>query len=177
MKKNVLLSLLISTFLLLSCNVTPDESLIPLPTKVNGQFVRLTIKSRFMDFSDPANAHFNGVLNNIAGNVSKYVLSIRRTNSQGVITGDYKEFKTITTFPYELDITPSQIADFYGLPLSDIQQGEVYYFSAFSYDKNGVKTTYSDLSRIVQTTQAIEQGYRFNTAYTLPSTIEYNNHL
>lgn len=177
MKNNILYTIIFSV-LLLSCNITPDESLIPLPTKVEGQFVRLSIKTRYMDFNTPETAHFNGILTNLSGNVSKYVLSIRRTNAAGEITGDFKEFKTITSFPYELDITPAQIAEFYGLPLSEIKQSEVYVFSAFSYDKNGVKTTYSDLSRTVQTTEALEQGYRFNTFYGIVApTILYNNHL
>jgi len=164
-------------FSFLSCE---DDSLNPLPEKVAGQYMKLDIKTRMMDVNDIANAEFSGTLSNPSGNVVKYELYVRRKDGDGILTGDYVLMQTITSFPYELRITPQMIADTYGLNLSDLRRSEVYTFFAYSYDAAGNKAGYINLARIIQVTGGMQQGYKFNTTLDIPFPVDaevpYDNH-
>lgn len=174
MKKLILLPLLFLAFLSVSCE--KDESLDPLPTKEIGQFMRLDITTDRLNFNDVNNTAFGGHLTNPSGTVVRYEMFIRRTNAAGVITGDYVPFLTVNSFPYELAITPAMIATSLGLTVADLENGDFYRFIAYSYDAAGNKVGYGNLSRTVQTTKALKQGYRFNTILTDNLTAVVNNY-
>ena len=164
-------------FSFLSCE---DDSLNPLPEKVSGQYMKLDIKTRQMNVNDISNTAFTGTLSNPSGNVVKYELYVRRRDASGYLTGNYVLMQTITSFPYELKITPQMIADTYGLNVADLKQSEVYTFFAYSYDAAGNKAGYINLARILQVTAAMEQGYKFNTSLDVPlpldAEVPYDNH-
>lgn len=179
MKKLFFLAVIIfAAFSISSCE---DDSTNPLPEMVNGQYMKLDIKTREMDFDDLETTAFTGTLSNPSGNVVKYELYVRRRDASGFLTGEYTLMQTITSFPYELSITPQQVATALGLNVSDLQNGDVYTFFAYSYDANGNKAGYANLARILQVTAAMEQGYKFNTQlYNLPlpldAEVPYDNH-
>jgi hypothetical protein len=160
MKKLFFLTLL-SLFGFSSCN--PDESLSPLPVKKSGQFMKLEITNKELLSTDLSNSTFGGILTDVSGNVIKYDLYVRRTNSLGIVTGDYVILQSINSFPYQLSITPAQLADALGVNVSDFKKGDVFRFLGYSYDSNGIKAGYTSLSRIIQTTLTLQQGYKFNT--------------
>lgn len=172
--KKIFLLLIVSFFALLftSCE---DESLSPLPVKAQGQFIKFDIKNRQFDFANINNTTFGGTLISTSGNIVKYDLYVRRTNKNGVVTGDFVFLKTITSFPYELVITPSEIATALGISVSDLEDGDFYRFLGYSYDANGNMATYRSLSRSVQIANFVEQGYRFNTQLSSVIDPEYNN--
>src|SRR6476620_6442682 len=169
---------IVAFFSLISCE---DDALNPLPTKVSGQYMKLDIKNRQMDFTDIANAAFTGTLSDTSGKVVKYELFVRRRDASCFLTGDYTLMQTITSFPYELRITPQMVADALGLAVSDLEDGDVYTFYAYSYDAAGNKVGYSNLARILQVTGTMKQGYKFNTNLTstpfpADAPVPYDNH-
>jgi hypothetical protein len=163
----------------LSCE---DDNLNPLPELVKGQYMKLDIKTREMDFNDLNNAAFTGTLSDPSGTIVKYDLFVRRRDASGFLTGDYTFMQTINSFPYELSITPQMVATALGLEVSQLQNGDVYTFFGYSYDAAGNKAGYINLARTLQVTATMEQGYKFNTDLTnnplpLDAEVPYNNHL
>ena len=179
MKKLFLLPIfLLVAFSFSSCE---DDDLNPLPTKVSGQFMKLDIKTREMDVSNPETAAFTGTLSNTSGDVVKYELYVRRRTGN-FLTGDYVLMQTITSFPYELKITPQMVATALNVDVSDfIVDSDVFTFFAYSYDAEGNKAGYINLARILQVTASMNQGYKFNTRITktplpLDAEVPYDNH-
>jgi hypothetical protein len=162
-------------FSFISCE---DEDLSPLPVKVSGQFMKLDIKTKQLHFDDFENAAFTGTLSNPSGDVVKYELFVRRYDKDNFLTSDYVPLLTVTSFPYELVITPQMIADALGLQVSDLKESEKYAFYANSYNANGNKANYSSMARIIQVTDTMEQGYRFNTDLSNNShlLVNFDNH-
>lgn len=174
MKKLFFLSILSSVFFTFSS--CEDESLSPLPTKVEGQFVKFNIANKQFDFANINSTTFGGTLVSTSGNIVKYELYVRRDDKAGTTTGDYVLLQTITSFPYDLALTPAQIATALGITVSDLQDGDKYRFLGFSYDANGNKAGFSNLSRSVQIANYVEQGYKFNTQLATVIDPDYNNH-
>ncbi|MCZ8198101.1 MAG: hypothetical protein O9267_10875 [Flavobacterium sp.] len=175
MKKIFLICFFVSLFS--SCE--QDESLDPRPLIVPGQYVTLNIDyyNKYIDATNLSTSSFRGTLSNPGGNVVKYELFMRRKNSIGdVSNGDFALYKTINSFPYVLEIKAQDIADFYDINFSEISQGQSYEFLAYSYDANGIKTGYTNLSGIVKTTASMKQGYRFKTGIELPNEDTYANY-
>lgn len=169
------------SFFVFSCQ--QDESLDPRPLIVEGQYITIDIKLRdkFIDSNNLTTSAFRGIINNPSKNIVKYELYIRRKDFRGNYpNGDIRLFKTITSFPYELIIDTQSIADFYQIDIDNIKQGETYQLVGFSYDTEGNKYGYSNLSRTVQTTASMKQGYRFKTGVqegTDDKYDKYNNYI
>ena len=176
MKKLFLLPLLILVaFSFHSCE---DDDLNPLPEKVPGQYMILNIKNNRLEYTDIANTAFTGTLSNPSGDVVKYDLYVRRYTKENFLTGDYVLLDTYTSFPMELSITPQKIASTLGLSVSDLEVGEKYAFYAYSYNASGNRVSYSNLARIIQVTNPMNQGYRFVTdlAIVTPTSEAFDNH-
>lgn len=156
-----------------------DESLDPRPLIVPGQYITLDIKlfDNFIDAYNINTSAFKGTLASPGGNIVKYELFIRRKNSIGNYeNGDFALFRTITSFPYLLEIKSQDIADFYDIDISEVKRGETYEFLAYSYDSNGVKSGYTNLSGVVKTTESMKQGYRFKTGIEYGIEDDYKNY-
>lgn len=150
-----------------------DESLDPVPLKMNGKFVKLDLTSDRMDFNNLSGTYFGGTLSTPVNNVARYELFVRREVGSQVMN-DYVLLTTITSFPAELRVTPQMIADALGISVSSMANGDFYRFYAYSYDVNGVVTTYRDLGRNAQTERTLKQAYRFRTLLTDNLTGEFN---
>jgi len=169
-------------FAFLSFSSCEDDSKNPLPKQVIGQYMKLDIDPSHwqMDYNDIANTYFGGTLSSPGGTVVKFDLTVRRTNPDGDTTSDYVPLMSITSFPYELKITPTMVAAALGLQVSDLKDGDFYRFYGYSYDSSGRQATYRDLSSLNKSTPEMEQGYRFNTNLTTaiipPNAVDpYNN--
>lgn len=158
---------------LFSCE--EDKTKNPLPVRVEGQFVKLEINSRYMLLPEIETTSFGGLLTDTSGKIVKYDLYVRRTGADGYVLNDYVLFKTITSFPHNLSITPSQLATALSMNVSDFKEGDLFRFKAYSYDANGVKAGYDNLTRILQTTDALNQGYKFNTSLLNAPDPSYDN--
>jgi hypothetical protein len=170
-------------FLAFGFSSCEDEDLSPLPEQVSGQYMRLDIDPhhRQLNSTDLENTYFGGMLSNPSGTVVRYELFVRRRDGSGFLTGDYLPMLTVNSFPYDLRITPQMIATAVGIEVSDLDEGDVYTFFAYSYDANGHRAGYANLARINQVTNTMEQGYKFNTDLTptpkpFDSDDPYNNH-
>lgn len=155
--------LFVSLIALSSCE--KDESLDPLPLKMNGQMVTIDVKQDRMDFNNVDNTFFAGVLKCPANNVARFEMFVRREVGTD-IKNDYVPLLTVTSFPYELRITPQMVADALGVPASTLQNGDFYRFYSYSYDANGVVATYRDLGRNITSERSLKQAYRFRTLLT-----------
>ena len=172
--------LILALFSIASCE---DDSTNPLPERVEGKFIKLDVDRfhRQLLFNDISNTYFAGVLSNPGGKVVKYDITIRRTDADGFITSNYVPFLSVTSFPYDLKITPAMIAAALGITVADLQDGDFYRFYGYAYDAEGNVATYSNLSALNRTTEAIEQGFRFNTNLTsspdviVDGTLPYDN--
>ena len=163
MKKIFLLSAFILVFLTFS-SCQKDDSLDPRPTIVDGQYVRLDITKKRLSFDHLDTAVFGGTLTAPGGNVQKYELYVRRTNQFGVTTGNYVKLPLeVTTFPYELSVTPEMIASALGVPASSLLKSDVFRFLGYSYNSEGKVADYNSLSATVKTAPGMKQGYKFMT--------------
>lgn len=177
MKKLFLIPIFILAVFASSCE---EDHLNPLPEKVSGQYMKLDITTREIDMNNPETAEFKGTLSNPSGNVVKYELFVRRRTGN-FIHGDYVLMQTITSFPYELRITPQMIATALNIDVSQLALEDGFTFFAYSYDAAGKKAGFINLARIIQITGAMEQGYKFNTRMTKSpfapdAEVPYNNH-
>jgi hypothetical protein len=168
MKKIFLFSIIsFSLFSLSSCD--RDESLDPRPILVDGNFMRLDITSRKINFDDLSNSYFGGMLTNPGGNTVEFNLSVRRTDTDTNLSGDFVHLRTITTFPYELKITPQEIVDALNIPLSGLKKYDVIRFIGEAKDSQGRITNFYNLSPTIQSNQAYyKEAFRFGT-YIVPA--------
>ena len=103
-----ILSIFFALFCFSSCE--KDESLDPLPTIVSGQFVRLEPTNRLLAVQHIEDTYFGGLLTNPGNTVVKYELFVRFTSESGIVSQNYVPLLTITSFPYDLKITPQMLA-------------------------------------------------------------------
>ncbi len=146
---------------LISC--TKEDALDPLPLIVNGDFVRLDITSKRLEFQNLNTTYFGGNLTTPNANIEKYELFVRRKRANGILSSDYIKLLTVTNFPYDLRVTPQLIADAYNIPLSDLQISETYGFLAYATTKQGKVISYDSLSSVVRTQPGLKQAFRFFT--------------
>lgn len=172
MKKLLIIPFVFLLFSFFSCE--KDESLDPLPTIVGGQFVRLDITKKLLAYEDINNAEFGGYLTTPSNNVVKYELYVRYTSTLDVTGNNYVLLKTITTFPYDLKITPAELAQALNLPLSSLSDGDSFRFLGYSYDANNNIADYNSLSSVVKTQPGMKQGYKFVTKLALNPIIAQN---
>ena len=155
----------ILTLSFLSCE--KDQSLDPRPVAINGAYVRLDITKKRLNFDDLANTSFGGTLTSPGGQVAKYNLYVRRTDGFGSSYGDFKLLKTVTSFPYELNITPQDIATALSIPLTDIKFADNYRFYGEAFDLSGARSDFYSLSQTIQSNMAFyKEAFRFRTDVT-----------
>lgn len=167
------ISILFTFFALVFSSCEKDESVDPRPDLIAGQYIRLNVLNNSIDFNNIQTSAFVGEITNPSNTVVKYELFIRRRSANGINTSDFVLYKSITSFPYLLSVSAQDIADALGVNVSELQDGDIYRFIGYSYDANGVQSGYLNLSRTVQTTPSMKQGYRFST--NLSSTIDPDN--
>lgn len=151
--------------LLLLSSCEKDDSLDPRPVLVAGQYVRLDITRGVLNFDEINTTSFGGLLTTPGGNVSSYNLYVRKTDIFG-FAGEFKLLKTITSFPTDLSVTPSEIATALGVPLSSLVYGDIFRFYGESFDSSGNRADFYSLSNTVQSTPSMKQAYRFITTMT-----------
>lgn len=157
-----ILSIFLTLFSFSSCE--KDESLDPLPTIVSGQFIRLEPVNKLLSFDQIDNTYFSGLLTNPGNNVVRYELFVRYTTSATEITSqNYVSLLNITSFPYDLKITPQMLATALGKNVSDFEEGSKFNFLAYAYDANGNVTDYNSLSSTVKTQPGMKQAFKFLT--------------
>jgi len=165
MKKIFLLPIVAMLFLASACE--KEDSLDPLPVKDAGQYVRLDITNKVFAHDHMDATVFGGELTTPGNKVQKYELFVRRTNSNGIVVGNYVQLLTVESFPAELSITPQMIATALGINVADMAQGEVYRFLGYSYGFDGQVINYNNLSATVKAQAGMKQGYKFMTTSVL----------
>jgi hypothetical protein len=172
MKKLLIFPFLILVMSFSSCE--KDPSLDPLPTIVPGQFMRLDITKHLLAFAHINDTDFGGMLTNPGGNVVKFELYVRYTTSNGVTAGNYVLLNTISSFPHDLKITPSELATALNMNITDFKQGDSFRFLGYSYDANNNKIGYNNLSATVKTQPGMKQAYKFITKLESDSEVAKN---
>ncbi len=156
-----------------------DESLDPRPLLVQGQFMRLDIVRDRIDAGNLETSSFGGMLTNPSNDVVRYELFVRLVRGNVGIS-EYISVDTLTSFPQELAITAQDIEDAYAAIGTNVivQQGDVFRFIAYSYNSQGVRVAFRDLSTTVRTEPGYKQAYKFNTSVQAGSGLEteYSNY-
>ncbi len=171
--KKIISLLLLAGLSFASCD--KQDSLDPRPIDVGGQYVRLDITNKMLASEHIDETYFGGFLSTPANNVEKYVLKVRRRNPNSVITGNYVELLTVTSFPTELKITPQMIADAIGIPVTSLEVGDYYVFFGEAYGFDGKVTNYNNLSSTVKTQPGMKQAFRFVTTLATDANINILN--
>lgn len=177
--KNIFIILL--TLIFISCE--RDESLDPRPIFVGGNYVRLDITNKVLKFQAPT-IIFGGMLTAPSNNVSKYNLYVRKTDLTGAAFEDFKLLKTVTSFPVELKVSLSEIAAALSINESSILNNETFRFYGESFDLEGNRADYSNLSTTIRSNLSFyKPAYRFGTAikddefFTTPGNLaEFDNY-
>lgn len=139
-----------------------DESKDNLPELVEAPFVNLTVERPVIDVTNITGSSYGGVLDAPGATVTKFEISIRRV-SNGVAT-PYYPLLTVTSFPYDLAITASEIGAAIGQDFNTFLAGDRFDILGVSYDVNNVPTTFNDLSSNTQGEVGMKQAYS-NTFY------------
>ena len=164
MKKIFVIPFLILTFFsFLSCE--KDDSLDPRPVLEAGNYVRLDITKKRLNIDDINATSFGGRLTAPGNKVASYNLYVRKKDIYGFTT-DFKLIKTINTFPFDLDITPNDIATALNVDVSTLVFGDSFRFYGESFDANGKRADYYSLSATIQGAPSMKQAYRFVTDMT-----------
>lgn len=184
MKISKLFILIFLTGIFSSCE--NDESLDPIPVKVNGTFVYLDITSKVFNIDD-AGSFFGGNLTAPGNNVSRYDLYVRLTNSRGSTAFEnFVKLKSISAFPVDLKITLTDIADKLNVPVGDLGLDSEFRFYGESFDSKGVKSDFNNLSTQIRSNLAsYKPAYRFRTViknnllfFNIPGNVEeYDNYV
>ncbi|MCX6184622.1 MAG: hypothetical protein NTX74_06175 [Flavobacterium sp.] len=162
MKKIIFFNLSILLFSFSSCE--RDPSLDPRPVIVDGNFMRLDITNRKINYDDMPNSFFGGILSNPGGKVIQYDLYVRRTDTNNNLSGEFVFFKTITTFPFELKIYAQEIVNTLGISITQLSEGDIIRFIGVAKDSQGNITNFYNLSPTIQSNQAYyKQAFRFGT--------------
>ena len=165
MKKLFFIPLFILTFFAFS-SCEKDDSLDPRPVIVSGQYVRLNITQKRLNFDDINNTSFGGTITTPGNNVATYNLYVRKKDIFGFAT-PFVLLKTVTAFPYELSITPNDIAAALNVPVSSLVFGDNYRFYGESFDAAGNRADWYSLSATIQGAPAsYKEAYRFVTDMT-----------
>ncbi|MBL0014189.1 MAG: hypothetical protein IPP30_10980 [Flavobacterium sp.] len=154
-----------------------DESLDPLPLLVQGQFMRLDITRDRIDANNLETSSFGGMLTNPSNDVVRYELLVRLVRADRGIS-EYIPLETLTSFPQDLSITAQKVEDAYervGTSVT-VQQGDVFRFIAYSYNSQGVRAAYRDLSATVRSEPGYKQAYKFNTSVEADLEQDVNNY-
>lgn len=154
-----------------------DESLDPLPLVVNGQFMRLDITRDRIDANNLDTSSFGGMLTNPSNDVVRYELLVRIIRADRGIS-EYIPLETLTSFPQDLSINAQKVEAAYlafGMPVT-VQNGDVLKFIAYSYNSQGVRVAYRDLSSTVRSEAGYKQAYKFNTFVVTNLQLEINNY-
>lgn len=160
--KNIFINFVIVFTAFISISCEKDESLDPRPVVVPGVYVLLDITSKRFNFDEPNTTYFGGKITAPAGNVSKYVLYVRQRDNFGY-AGDFKVVKTVTQFPFDLKLTPNDIAGALGVPLANLKYGDNFRFYGESFATDGTRTDWYSLAAVIQAAPSMKQGYRFIT--------------
>jgi hypothetical protein len=168
-------------FLIVSC--TKDESKIPTPTIVLGEYVRLDITKRVMNFSKLNDTFFGGTITTPGNNIESFTFKVKQKNDN-VFAGDYKIIPiTINNFPFELKITPQIFATALGLNVTDLKVNDIFLLSGEAITKDGKTLNYNNLSSVVRSQPAMKQAYRISTAFAsndidyIDKSLKYDNYL
>lgn len=167
-----ILSIFLTLFVFSSCE--KDESLDPLPTIVSGQFVRIEPTKRLLAIEHIEDTYFGGMLTNPGNNVVRYELFVRFTSDIGIVNQNYVPLVTISSFPYDLKITPQMLATALGMNISDFKKSSKLNFLAYAYDANENVTDYNSLSSTVKTQPGMKQAFKFLTKFESDLTISNN---
>lgn len=161
MKKFFLLLFVIS-LVLNSCS--QDESLDPRPVLVSGQFVKFDIQNKLIDSKNLATSTFGGVISAPGNKVASYKVYVRMYNAPNPAT-DFKFLREITKFPSDMYFTASDIATALQIPIADVKESVVLGFYGESFDENGKRTDFSNLSTVIRANSAAyKHAFRFNSA-------------
>ncbi len=156
-----------------------DESVDPRPLLVQGQFMRLDIVRDRIDAENLETSSFGGMLTNPSNDVVKYELFVRLVRGDVGIS-EYIPLDTITSFPQELAIGAQDVEDAYAAIGTTVvvQEGDVFRFIAYSYNSQGVRVAYRDLSTTVRSEPGYKQAYKFNTSVQAGNNLltEYSNY-
>ncbi len=164
MKKILVIPFLILTFFSFS-SCEKDDSLDPRPVLEAGNYVRLDITKKRLNIDAINTTSFGGTITTPGNKVVLYNLYVRKKDIYGFAT-DFKLIKTINTFPYELDITPADIAIALNVDVSTLVFGDTFRFYGESFDAAGNRADYYSLSATIQGAPSMKQGYRFVTDMT-----------
>lgn len=155
----------ISLFLVfISCE--KDESKDPLPSIVQGQYVRIDITKRIFDFDNINSTSFEGTITTPGNNVKEYILKVKRKNNIGIYTSDYIKIPlNITSFPYELKLTPELLASTLGINVSDFSSSDKFLFYGEAVGYDGTITRYDNLSSVIKSQPSLKQAFLFQTVF------------
>lgn len=161
MKKILILFLTFGLFI--SCQ---DDSLDPIPERVPGAFVLLEVERPVIDVTQILTSTFGGKLIAPSNNVASYELFVRRFSGGSI--SEYNTLLTVTSFPFDLEVSAASVAAALGLGVEEILAGDRFDFRAESTDMQGIKTTFNNLGPDTQGEPGVKQAYQFLTYVSCP---------
>ncbi|NHF57923.1 hypothetical protein FK220_001120 [Flavobacteriaceae bacterium TP-CH-4] len=161
MKKTIktILGILIVSIAFIGCE-EEDKKPINLLDLENSKspFVRIIIDNPIVAAGDIATSSFTGTVDALEGNVASWELSVSRES--GGVASDTVSLTTVTTFPSQVSIPYTDIANALGISTEDISGGDFIRFLGTATGTDGSVFTFDNFSPNV--TGQPEQRQAFN---------------
>jgi len=170
-KNKIILASGIVLALFSSCkDESKDPHFVELDDNNSAPYVRLVSSTSLFDISKISEESYTGTLSAPANNVESWSVSVYRIS--GGISSDTIPLQTITSFPSDIEITTTEIADALDISIDDFSAGDSVNFLGTSIGTNDVVLTIDELSGPVSGQAEQNQSYDFGVTIGCPETDE-----
>lgn len=159
-KLNIISSLLLISLTWVGCEEEDKNPLNLLePETSKAPYVRILVDETIVAAGDIATSSFNGTVNALENNVSSWELSVSRES--GGVASDTIPLTTVTTFPSEISIPYTEIADALGISINEISGGDFIRFLGKSTGLDGSVFAFENFTGSITGQQEQRQAYNF----------------
>ncbi len=162
MKRNInsIISLLCISIFMVSCEEEDKNPLNLLePEDSKAPYVRIVVDETIVAAGDIATSSFNGTVDALDNNVSSWELSVSRES--GGVASDTIPLTTITSFPSEISIPYTDIAEALGITTDEISGGDFIRFLGRSTGLDGSVFAFENFTGSITGQQEQRQAYNF----------------
>lgn len=128
-------------------------------------YVRIIVEKSLLDATVLGNESLTGTVSAPSGNVTTWNLMARVTGSN---TTEYADITTVSSFPSDISIPMTEIADKLNIAVNDIQPGDIIEFQASSTGNDGRVLTIDDLAGDLSGQPEQRQAYEFEILISCP---------
>lgn len=163
-----ILTIALTLVIFTSCE-DEDKTRVPFGDPVQpGAWVIMDVTTPFIDGNDINNAAYEFTLSAPSNNVASYDLEVRRTAFGSSTVTDFVPLRSVTSFPSDERITAQDLADAFGINVSEVGLGDAYEFVASSTGTDGSIVNVNNASQDIVSESGQKAAYSFSALIVCP---------